>query len=226
MPFPAEFSNATWTAVDNYHDEIYITKDEACFDAANDASQAAGHPPHNVTATQGKFLQIICQMIKAKRVLEIGTLGGYSSIWFAQAVGADGQVVTIEVDPERAELAQKNITKAGAQNVVEIKVGKGLDVLPTLPTDHLYDVVFIDADKINNQHYYEWALKLTHPGSVIIVDNVVRGGHVIDPTTNELSVQGVRAFNQKVANDHRVTASALQTVGAKGYDGFAILLVK
>lgn len=223
MPFPAEFSNATWTAVDDYHNEIYISKEEAKFDAANDASQAAGHPPHNVTATQGKFLQILCQMIKAKRVLEVGTLGGYSSIWFAQAVE---QVVTIEVDAERAKLAQENIRKAGAANRVEIKVGKGLDVLPTLPASDLFDVVFIDADKVNNQYYYEWALKLTHPGSVIIVDNVVRDGRVVDADTKEPSVQGTRDFNQKIVNDPRVTASALQTVGAKGYDGFSIILVK
>ncbi|KAI8078870.1 caffeoyl-CoA O-methyltransferase [Halteromyces radiatus] len=214
----------TWEAVDDYFTNLYIDHDPV-LQSAIETSEKEGLPGHNVTATQGKFLQMLCTLRGAERVLEIGTLGGYSAIWMARALPKGGKLVTLEANPDYARIAQQNVDRAQLTQVVEIKVGKALDTLPQLEGPP-FDLVFIDADKGNNPHYYEWALKLAKPGTIIIVDNIVRYGRVLDNASPDQSVQGIRRFNEIVANDPRVHATALQTVGAKGYDGFAMLLVK
>lgn len=230
MPFPP--TEATWSAVDEYYQDLYI-KEDAILEATSEAGAAAGLPPISVSPTQGKFLNLLCKIVQARRVLEIGTLAGYSTIWLARALPAGdkaSKVVTLEYNQAYARVAQKNIDHAGLSDCVEIKVGSALDTLPIVAEEEggkPFDVIFIDADKVNNKHYYEWALTLARPGSVIVMDNVVRGGKVLetDPTKQDPSTQGIREFNDAVAQDPRVSATALQTVGVKGYDGFALLLV-
>ncbi|KAI8331834.1 O-methyltransferase [Chlamydoabsidia padenii] len=224
FPPPCDATQETWTAVDKYFEGLF-TKDDP--ESANQVSEAAGLPPHNVSPTQGKFLNLICKLMKARRVLEIGTLGAYSTIWLARALPDDGVVVTLESNENHARVARQNIDHANLAHRVELKVGPALRTLPTLVSEDPFDLVFIDADKVNNKHYYEWALKLTRPGSVIIMDNVVRNGDVIRADLEEQneSIRGTREFNKAVSIDSRVSATALQTIGVKGYDGFAFLLV-
>jgi predicted O-methyltransferase YrrM len=231
FPPPTEATQATWTAVDEYYQDLYV-KEDAILDAASETAAAAGLPPISVSPTQGKFLNLLCKIVQARRVLEIGTLAGYSTIWLARALPDDeaSKVVTLENNQVHARVAQRNIDHAGLSDRVDIKVGPALDILPTIAKEEghkPFDVIFIDADKVNNKHYYEWALTLARPGSVIVMDNVVRDGKVLetDPTKQDPSTQGIREFNDAVARDPRVSATALQTVGVKGYDGFALLLV-
>jgi predicted O-methyltransferase YrrM len=192
--------------------------------AALAASEAAGLPAIQVSATQGKLLEVLVRMTRAQRVLEIGTLGGYSAIWIAGALPPGGSLITLELEPHHAEVARANVARAGLAGVVDIRVGPALESLAQLVAagGAPFDLVFIDADKQNNAAYLARALELTAPGSTIIVDNVVRGGQIADPAASEARVIGARRCLDQMASDPRLCATALQTVGAKGYDGFAI----
>jgi predicted O-methyltransferase YrrM len=215
-----------WTAVDGYFSDLLVPAD-AALEAALAASAAAGLPAINVSPVQGKLLQLLARAIGAHNVLEIGTLGGYSSIWLARALPDGGRLVSLEADPRHAEVARANIARAGLDSSVEVRLGMALDLLPELAAEggEPFDLVFIDADKPNNAAYFDWALQLTRPGSIIVVDNVVRDGDVIDAVSDSPTVQGVRRFLERLAAEPRVSATAIQTVGGKGYDGFAIALV-
>ncbi|MFD7782123.1 O-methyltransferase [Streptomyces nojiriensis] len=214
----------TWTAVDDYFDGLLVEEDEALVAAAADA-ETAGLPAHQVAPNQGKLLNLLARVRGARRILEIGTLGGYSTIWLARALPADGRLVTLEVDERCADVAAANIARAGLEHVVEIRRGRAVDLLPRLADEAPFDLVFIDADKPSNPAYLEWALKLTRPGSLIIGDNVVRDGAVVDPDSSDPRVQGVRRFTELISEHPRLTATALQSVGRKGYDGLILALV-
>ncbi|MFB7253973.1 O-methyltransferase [Streptomyces nojiriensis] len=214
----------TWTAVDNYFDGLLVEEDEALVAAAA-STEAADLPAHQVAPNQGKLLNLLARVRGARRILEIGTLGGYSTIWLARALPADGRLVTLEVDERCADVAAANIARAGLEHVVEIRRGRAVDLLPGLADEAPFDLVFIDADKPSNPAYLEWALKLTRPGSVIVGDNVVRDGAVIDPDSSDPRVQGVRRFTELISEHPQLTATALQTVGSKGYDGLILALV-
>lgn len=216
-----------WDAVDAYFAERLIPADDV-LEAALRANAAAGLPDHDVSPTQGKLLHIFARMVGARRILEIGTLGGYSTIWLARALPADGIVVTLEYEPRYAEVARANITRAGLGAMVDVRVGAALDTLPILREEGAgpFDLVFIDADKANNSNYFAWALKLTRPGSIIIVDNVAREGRVVDPSSKDSNIQGVRNLFDMLADEPRIDATAIQTVGEKGWDGFAIAIVE
>jgi predicted O-methyltransferase YrrM len=215
-----------WTSVDQYYSDVLVKQDEA-LDAALRDSDAAGLPPINVTPNQGKLLHLMARICRASSILEIGTLGGYSAIWLARALPDGGRLVTLEAEQRYAEVATANIARAGLADRVEVRVGRALDTLPELEADGYgpFDLVFIDADKPSNPDYVEWALKITRPGSVIIVDNVVRGGEVADSGSEDSAVLGVRRMNELIAADQRLTATAIQTVGSKGYDGLLVALV-
>ncbi|WP_406500391.1 O-methyltransferase [Streptomyces sp. NBC_00846] len=217
---------ARWAEVDDYFNGLLVGSDEA-LDAAVEASDKAGLPAIQVAANQGKLLHLLARLQGARTVLEIGTLGGYSTIWLARALPEGGRLVTLESDPECAEVARGNIERAGLAEVVEIRVGRALDTLPELAAEGYgpFDVVFIDADKPSNPDYLAWSLKLTRPGSLIIADNVVRDGEVVDGASEDPKVQGVRRFTELVAAEPTLTATALQTVGSKGYDGLMMALV-
>ncbi|MFL5481731.1 MAG: O-methyltransferase [Gemmatimonadaceae bacterium] len=216
-----------WSQVDEYICDKLLADDKVLDTALKD-SDAAGLPAIAVTPAQGKFLQILAEMIGARSVLEIGTLGGYSTIWFARALPPDGHIITLEVDPTHADVARKNFARAGLQRMIELRLGAALDTLPLLVAEQSgpFDLIFIDADKTNIPAYFDWAMKLSRPGSLIIVDNVVRDGGVVDAKSKDPSIQGVRRFIDQLARDKRVTATAIQTVGSKGYDGFAIARVR
>ncbi|MGB8963290.1 MAG: O-methyltransferase [Pseudonocardiaceae bacterium] len=216
-----------WTAVDDYITGALLEPDEA-LDAALAASAAAGLPAIAVSPAQGKLLNLLARMMKARRILEVGTLGGYSTIWLARALPSDGRVITLEYQQRHAEVARANIARAGLADLVDVRVGAALDTLPLLAEDiegELFDLVFIDADKQHNADYFTWSMRLTRPGGVIIVDNVVREGKVLDEQSEDRDVQGVRRLNDVMAADPSVSATVIQTVGAKGYDGFAIAVV-
>jgi len=214
----------TWTAVDRYITDRLLPPDTA-LDGAVQASTDAGLPAIAVSPAQGKFLHLLAKLIHARRVLEIGTLGGYSTIWLAKALSPGGRLITLEFDAKHATIARANLAMAGLSGVVDVRVGRAIDALPTLANDEPFDLIFIDADKPSTPDYFEWAIKLSHPGSVIIVDNLVRGGRLIDEKGDE-DIQGMRQFMDRLATDTRVNATALQTVGVKGYDGFAIAVVE
>lgn len=215
-----------WTDVDDYITGALIPPDPA-LDGALAASEAAGLPAINVAPNQGKLLMLLARLAGARRILEIGTLGGYSTIWLARALPPDGRLVTLEYAPAHAEVARANITAAGLADRVEIRVGPALETLAALKVEGEapFDLVFIDADKPNNPHYLDWALRFARVGTVLVADNVVREGRVIDADAADPRVQGVRATYDWFAREPRVDATALQTVGAKGYDGFALGLV-
>jgi predicted O-methyltransferase YrrM len=216
-----------WTAVDQYINEQLVPSDPA-LDAAVEACTAAELPAISVTPSLGKLLHLLARLVGAKNILEIGTLGGYSTIWLARALPAGGRVITLEADAKHAQVACKNIARAGLADVVELREGKALDTLPELAAEGLeaFDLIFIDADKSNNPHYFDWALRLSHKGTLIIVDNVVRDGAVIEADSTDPNIQGVRRLFEILAAEPRVVSTALQTVGSKGYDGFVIALVK
>lgn len=215
-----------WTSVDNYITATLLGSDDAT-ERAVEASDAAGLPSIQVSAAQGKLLEIIARVQGAKRILEVGTLGGYSTIWMARALPPDGRLVTIEIDPKHAEVAESNIQRAGLSQKVEVLVGNARDILPDVARRGKppFDLSFIDADKPSIPVYFDWALRMSRPGSLIIVDNVVREGAVIDAASDDASVQGVRRLNEIMAADPRITSTVIQTVGIKGYDGFSIALV-
>jgi len=217
-------SLAAWTAIDEYIDEYAVAEDDA-LRAATDAAIRAGLPPISVTPSQGKLLYILARLQRAQTVLEIGTLAAYSTIWLARAVGTNGRVITLESDPKHATLARDNLARAGLSDLVEVIQGKALDTLPRLSRTGPFDLVFIDADKQSIPEYFDWAVKLSKPGSLIIVDNVIREGAVIDAASTDPSILGVRRFNEILARDNKVSATTIQTVGSKGYDGFTIALV-
>lgn len=216
----------SWNDVDGYIVERLVPPDDALV-AALETNKAAGLPAIDVSPAQGKFLHLIARMVGARRVLEIGTLGGYSTIWFARALPDDGVVVTLEALPEHAAVARKNIERAGLTAKVDLRVGPALETLPLLAGEGggAFDMIFIDADKRSNPEYLRWALKLARVGSVIIVDNVVRDGAVLDANSGDKDIQGIRRFFDDLAGEARLSATAIQTVGSKGWDGFAIALV-
>ncbi|MFE7760976.1 O-methyltransferase [Streptomyces sp. NPDC057438] len=216
----------TWDDVDAYFTTHLAPNDEALEAALRD-NEAAGLPAIDVAANQGKFLHLLAQIQGARRILEIGTLGGYSTIWLARALPADGRLVSLEYSARHAEVACRNIARAGLDGIVEVRVGPALESLPKLTDENPepFDLVFVDADKANNPHYVEWALRLTRAGSVIVVDNVVRGGRVADAAGTEPDVRGTRAAIELIAAHPRLSGTAIQTVGTKGYDGFALARV-
>ncbi|MFJ7733275.1 O-methyltransferase [Lysinibacillus sp. NPDC097231] len=215
-----------WENVDDYFMDRLIPTDTK-LEAVLLANKAAGIPEIDVSPTQGKLLYLLAKMKGAKTILEIGTLGGYSSIWMARALPKEGKVYTLEVDPEYASVAKENIKNAGCENKVEIIVGKALDTLPTLKKlAPPFDLIFIDADKPNNPHYLKLALELANSGAVIIADNVVRNGAVVDEKSEDARVQGVRHFMNLLKEESRIESTAIQTVGHKGYDGFVLAVVK
>ncbi len=211
-----------WTEVDQYFTDHLVEADPV-LDAALAASDAAGLPAIAVAPNQGKLLHLLARLKGARRILEIGTLGGYSTIWLARALPEDGQLISLEFNPRHAEVARTNIASAGLADRVEVRVGPALDTLPTL--EGPFDLFFIDADKVNNAVYVQWALRLSTVGSLIIVDNVVRGGCVVDDTSEDPAVLGTRELFELLAAEPRLSATAIQTVGGKSYDGFALALV-
>jgi predicted O-methyltransferase YrrM len=215
-----------WTAVDRYITDLFVPSD-AALDGVLEASTAAGLPPINVAPNQGKLLLLLARALGARTILEIGTLGGYSTIWLARALPVDGLLITLETNPKHADIARANIVRAGLADVVELRLGPALDTLPRLAAEGRgpFDLIFIDADKPGYPEYLPWALELSRRGSVIIADNVVRDGAVADEASGDPRVQGVRRFNELLAAEPGVTATLIQTVGSKGYDGFAIALV-
>jgi predicted O-methyltransferase YrrM len=219
-------SEQTWEAVDSYLSDLLGTNDAALKDAL-EASAKAGLPEIQVSANQGKLLHLLARMQGARRILELGTLGGYSTIWLARALPADGRLITLEYEAKHAEVARANFVRAGVHDLVDLRVGAALETLPQLEKEGCgpFDLIFIDADKENYAGYFQWALRLARRGTVIIADNVVRKGAVIEPDSTDPRVQGVRRFLDLVAAEPRVSATAIQTVGSKGYDGFAIALV-
>jgi predicted O-methyltransferase YrrM len=217
-----------WSEVDRYIADRLLPPDSA-LDAALAANKAAGLPSIDVSPPQGKLLNFFARMIGARRVLEIGTLGGYSTICLARALPPGGKVVTLEFSPAHAEVARRNIAAAGVADRVEVRVGSALETLPLLQKEGAgpFDLIFIDADKANIPSYLEWALKLSRPGSLIVVDNVVRDGGVIDPSRDDdADIKGIRRFFDSLAAEPRLSATAIQTVGGKGWDGFALVLVE
>jgi len=219
-------SSDLWNAVDDYFGQTVAPSDPA-LDAALAASDAAGLPQIAVSAPLGKLLQLLARIRGAANILEIGTLGGYSTICLARALPEGGRLISLEYDPRHAEVARGNIAAAGLADRVEVRVGAALDSLPQLQADGLgpFDLVFIDADKVNNAHYVRWAVDLSRPGTLIIVDNVVRGGRVLDESGEDPAVTGTRSALEVVAAEPRLTATAVQTVGSKGYDGFVLARV-
>jgi predicted O-methyltransferase YrrM len=217
---------ASWTAVDDYATALVVGPDAALVDALA-RSHEANLPSINVTPPQGKLLHLLARVHGAARILEIGTLGGYSTIWLARALPATGALVTIEAEPRHAAIARANLEHAGVAHLVDLRVGLALDVLPQLHREGAgpFDLTFIDADKPNTPEYFDWALRLSRPGSLIVADNVVRDGAVANAATTDPSVRGMRRLLERIAAEPRVSATVVQTVGAKGYDGFAMALV-
>lgn len=215
-----------WTAVERYLTDALLEPD-AALDAALADSVKAGLPPVNISPNMGKLLQMLARIKGVRNILEIGTLGGYSTIWLARALPAGGRLITLEINPKHAEIARTNIARAGLIDRVEVRLGQASEILPQLAAEERgpFDLSFIDADKESNSLYFDWALKLSRKGSLIVVDNVVRDGAVTDAASSDTMVLGVRRLMASLAAEQRVSATAIQTVGSKGYDGFAIALV-
>ena len=219
-------NDSKWTEIDKYLCDLLVPSDSA-LDAALVATEAAGMPAIAVAPNQGKLLHLLARSIGARKILEIGTLGGYSTIWLARALGQGGHLVTLEINADHAAVARANLARAGLADVVEVRVGPALESLAQIAAEPggPFDLVFIDADKPSNTDYFAWALKLARTGTLIIVDNVVRSGAVSDPSSSDANVLGTRRFLEVLAAEPRVNATAVQTVGSKGHDGFAIALV-
>jgi predicted O-methyltransferase YrrM len=215
-----------WTEVDQFFSAALIGSDRI-LDAALDSIREAGLPEISVSPNQGKLLEILAQTLDARAVLEIGTLGGYSTIWLARGMRSDGRLITLEVDPKHADVARRNVSRAGFDDVVEIRVGDAKATLREISKEDrgAFDLIFIDADKQSIPTYFEWALELSRSGTLIVVDNVVRDGAVADPNSDDPAIQGVRTFIEMLGKDATVSGAAIQTVGTKGYDGFAIVRV-
>lgn len=220
-------SNTIFESVDAYISQLFPAPTDAVDKAARTIEES-GIPQISVSPNQGKFLQILAKLCRANRILEIGTLGGYSTIWMAQALPPGGKLITLELDPRHAAIAQENINSAGLESQVEIRIGKALDTLPILVAENAgpFDMIFIDADKPPYAEYFEWALKLSKPGTLIIADNVIRDGKVIEPGHPDSMVAGAQRFNQALSLNNSVTATIIQTVGNKEHDGMALAIVK
>ena len=214
----------TWERVDDYLATALLPADPA-LDGALAASAAAGLPAIQVSATQGALLMLLARLAGARRILEIGTLGGYSTLWLARGLAPGGQVVTLEVDPRHAEVARASLAAAGLAEVVDVRLGAALETLPGLEEAEAFDMVFIDADKENGAEYVRWALRLTRPGALVVVDNVVREGAVADAGSTDPRVQGTRRVIELLAGEPRLSSTVVQTVGTKGYDGFSVSVV-
>jgi predicted O-methyltransferase YrrM len=216
----------TWTAVDHYISDVLNLTDDG-LESALKESDAAGLPAIAVSIPQGKLLNLLGNICHARRILEIGTLGGYSTIWMARALVPGGDMITLEIDPKHAEVARANLERAGLADRVDVRVGAAIELLPKIAAEKKapFDLIFIDADKPSIPDYFRWSLELSKPGTVIVVDNVVREGAVIDAASEDASVIGVRKLNEMLASEPRVSATVLQTVGTKGYDGFAVIVV-
>jgi predicted O-methyltransferase YrrM len=215
-----------WTAVDRYIAERVLAADPVLEHALR-ASADAGLPPIAVSPPQGKLLHLLARLHHARSILELGTLGAYSTIWLARALPPDGRLVTIEADPAYAAIAGENIAQAGLSHIVELRVGPALEQLPLVASENPghFDLIFIDADKENTPRYFTWALELSRPGGLIITDNVIRAGALIDRECTDPRVEGMRRFHELLRDEPRVSATTIQTVGSKGYDGFSVALV-
>lgn len=220
-------SQDLWSAVDRYIDDLVVEPDEV-FDGVRADANAAGLPEISVSASQGKFLYLLARLAGARRILELGTLAGFSGIWLARALPADGQLVTIEVDPAHAAVARRSFERAGVASRVDLRLGPAVDVLAQLVGERVepFDMVFIDADKQNYAAYLDLSIRLARPGTLIVADNVIRDGRVVDEKVTDPSVEGIRQFMSALSRDPRLTATAIQTVGVKGYDGFAFAIVE
>ena len=225
-PNPAGSIDAQWTAVDQFVSQQLIADDPVLV-AALKASADAGLPGIQVSATQGKLLHLLVRIHKARAILEIGTLGGYSTIWLARALPPGGHLITLEFEPTHADVARANIARAGLAGCVDVRTGRALEILPQLAAEDRgpFDLIFIDADKTETVDYFKWALKLARAGSVVIVDNVVRGGALADAQSTDPNVVTMQRFHEMLAAEHRVSATTIQTVGSKGYDGFTLAAV-
>jgi len=215
-----------WTAVDEYINAFLVPSD-AVLDAALASSAAAGLPTIQVSPPQGKMLHILARLVGARNILEIGTLGGYSTIWMARALPPGGKLLTLEASEKHAEVARGNFARAGLNNSIELRLGKGLDLLPRVSEERRgpFDLIFLDANKSDMAEYFDWAVRLSRPGSVIVADNSISRGRVLDAASEDPDVQGTRRFHERVASDPRVSATEIQTVGAKGWDGFTLIAV-
>ncbi len=220
-------SESRWNSVDRYFGDLLLREDAALHQAAA-ASRAAGLPEIAVAPNQGALLNLIARLMGANKILEIGTLGGYSTIWLARALPPTGKLISLEIDPEHAAVAKRNLAGAGLSQVAEVRLGAALTLLPKIAErgEGPFDFIFIDADKPSNPDYFDWALKLSRPGTLIVVDNVVRGGAVADSSRSDRDVTGVRDLAERMAKESRIDATVIQTVGVKGYDGLAFALVK
>jgi predicted O-methyltransferase YrrM len=219
-------SQELWSAVDRYLCDTLALSDPV-LEAASQAGRNAGLPDIAVAPNQGKLLNLLARSIRATRILEIGTLAGYSTIWLARALPADGRLISLEIDPKHAAVARANLERAGLSSVAEVRVGKALELLPGIADQAPgpFDLTFIDADKPSIPEYFRWALRLSRPGSLIVIDNVIRGGRVIEADSDDPSIQGVRRLNELLASEPRVSATSIQTVGVKGHDGLTLALV-
>jgi caffeoyl-CoA O-methyltransferase len=213
--------------VDKYISNLFIPPDEA-LTAAEQSHRLENLPPINVSPNLGKLLYLLAKLSNVKKILEVGTLAGYSTIWMARALPENGRLITLEIDPHHAEVAEKNIDRAGLSSKVDIRIGKAIDLLPQLVQEKTgpFDMIFIDADKPPYTEYFEWALKLSRPGTLIIADNVIRDGKVLDQSNNDPMVKGAQRFNKALASNRNVNATILQTIGVKEYDGMAIAIVE
>ena len=215
-----------WDRVDAYLTDTFVPREEA-FAAALADSEKAGLPAIQVSPPQGRLLELLARALHARAILEIGTLGGYSTLWLARGLAPGGRIVTLEVDPKHAEVARRSFDRAGRSGVIELKLGAALETLPRMVEERAgpFDLIFVDADKPSLPDYFSWSLRLSRPGTLIVVDNVVREGDVVDAGSADASVQGVRRMNERIAAEPRVSGTTLQTVGGKGYDGLAFVLV-
>jgi predicted O-methyltransferase YrrM len=215
-----------WEEVDAYLADTLLPRDDALTGALA-ASAAAGLPAIQVSPPQGRLLEILARAIGARRILEIGTLGGYSTLWLARGITSGGKLITIENDPKHAEVARANFARAGRSSAIDLRVGAALELLPQLEREHAgpFNLIFVDADKVNLPDYFTWSVRLSRPGSLIVIDNVIREGEVVNAESADAAVQGVRRMNERIAKEPRVSATAIQTVGGKGYDGLAFVLV-
>ena len=220
-------TSKTWTAVDDYIVSSLFQEDPV-LDAVLKANRDQGLPAIDVSAAQGKLLSLLVRIRGAKKVLEVGTLGGYSTIWMARGLPADGKVVTLELEPHHAKVARSNFERAGVSGKVDLRIGPALQSLAALVSENAdpFDLIFIDADKPNNPNYLDWAMKLSRPGTVIVCDNVIRDGAVVKKNSGDVNVEGARAAFSFIGGEKRLDGTAIQTVGAKGYDGFAIAIVE
>jgi predicted O-methyltransferase YrrM len=217
-------SHALWTQIDDFYADCLLAPDPA-LDQARADCRAGGLPAISVSPLQGQFLHVLARLRNAKKILEIGTLGGYSSICMARALPPRGKLISLEINPRHAAVAAANIRRAGLAGKVDIRVGKALELLPTLVSEAPFDLIFIDADKPSNAAYFAWAVRLGRPGTAIVIDNVVRKGAIVDSKNTDPDIRGTRRLAKAIAAERRVTATAMQTVGVKGYDGFILAVV-